>query len=203
MLPGLRAAADRVLFDVANLKYAVDVLDGELDARCPATGWTVRQTLAHLPDWLAFHASAVERWLANEPLVPEGWEIDAQNAEMVDRHTGTTGAAIVLDLQAARDRLIRVYERVTVARAAEPIPTARGETTVVALAEGATRHTIGHVLDLLEASPRLRSDLFLLNWALWDVVLTDADWMARRQHIVDDVQEQLKQRKKAKRKKKD
>ena len=56
----MRAVADRVWYDTANLELILDLLppDG-LDRVSAASGWTVRRTLAHLAAVSASQAEAI------------------------------------------------------------------------------------------------------------------------------------------------
>lgn len=48
-----RAAADAVLYDAGHYLHLLDLLDEvSLAVACPATGWTVRETIAHAADRL-------------------------------------------------------------------------------------------------------------------------------------------------------
>ena len=86
MLTPFRAAADRIIFDVANLRYLLGQLTpAGLDARSAATGWTVKETVAHLAEAEERHAAGLESLLKGGTLRPPGYDRDAANAESVAR----------------------------------------------------------------------------------------------------------------------
>jgi len=63
MIPAVRAVADRFILDTANVKYvAANLPAGSLERIVEETGWTIRQTLAHVAVSLENYANAL-KWL--------------------------------------------------------------------------------------------------------------------------------------------
>ncbi len=172
MLPVLRAAADQFIFDIATLKHIAE-LAGEagLDSVCEATGWTVRQTLAHLAGAMEGYAAAIESG-TGAGQAPAEFDAAVPVAEIFDRY------------DRARDRVTAAFERFGAAPLA-PVP------PVVDDFDQWMDHIPRHSIDLLEALPGVRLDALVLNWAMYHDFSDDPAWLARRLAIVKVLREEL------------
>ncbi|MBI5948378.1 MAG: maleylpyruvate isomerase N-terminal domain-containing protein [Chloroflexi bacterium] len=184
MLPPLRAAADRLLFDFGHVKYiAANLPKKGMDRVVPGSEWTVRQVIGHLSADLLGQSEAVARFLAGQPPVPPGWDLQAANERAAATDAGASLRSLVARLDTAWLATNDVYERIDDTTAASDF---RGSPLVDVLSRW-TRHTTAHGMDLIEALPELRYDPMLLNWILF----ADFDWnpeaAAKQRKLWDDV----------------
>jgi len=184
MLPELRAAADRLLFDFGHLKYIAACLPKQgLDRTVPGSTWTVRQVIGHISADAMGKSEAVARFLDGQPPVPPGWDADNANALAAASSGRASLPSLVARLDAAWQATVDVYERI------DPDTAAR-DFFGTALADVLTRwsrHTTVHGMELVDAIPELRFDPMLLNWLLG----VDFDWApdaaARQRKLWEDV----------------
>ncbi|MCC6383244.1 MAG: DinB family protein [Dehalococcoidia bacterium] len=175
MLSALRALADRLIWDVANVRYVAERLPrGGLDRR-PAEGErTVREILAHL-------AASQQRFAQEAEALARGDSLAAANEATSGRATGRRPAPGLAEslqaLAAARDATIAALEPVTAAQLDSASPDAG---TVRKLLQKHSCHLAHHALDFADALPELRFDPMVLNWALY-VDCTDDVALGRRQ----------------------
>jgi hypothetical protein len=159
MSPGLRAAADSFIYDVAMLLHIAALLDDKALARtCPATGWTLRQTLGHLAVSYERYAGALERRLRGE-YAP--WE-PVPSAVTVAAERDTAVDDLRRRMTAARQRILDALAAVTPGIEASPL--AEGFPPLSEVVEAWSRHGSGHAVDFLEAAPE-RADALMMNWA--------------------------------------
>ena len=163
MLPAVRAIADRVVLDTANLKYIAAILpDDALQRRLPEGDWTVHDLFAHFAATEELHADISERFLAGGEGYPAGFQIDAFNAEAVAEAADASLAALIDRFEAARARLLAGYERLT----ASQLTASVRERTLRDALDGWSRHYARHAMDLLDVVPEIRFDTLVLNWVL-------------------------------------
>ena len=200
LLPGLRAAIDRFWLDGANLVYVASLLEGELaERRCQATGWTMRQTVAHLAESPRWYGEALAHFVAGKPGFPSDPNPTDRNAAHATRHATTPIADLLALHSANRTATLLGLRGLTPDEQAGSL----GRATVIATAEAWSLHYAHHALDFLEAVPEVQLDPLLVNWAFWADFPDDA-WNARRdallkavrKAIAEDEKKQRKRRKK-------
>ncbi len=161
MDPALKAMADRLVMDVANLRVLADCLPNPgHERKVPSTGWTIRQTFFHIAFGLESEAAAVTRLAAGEDPVPAGWDPDAANAEAI-ADAGTTPIPELCErIAEGRDLLIAALATLTPNHLAVPFA---GRDVEAVLAD-LSMHPAVHALQVTEALGEVRFDPFLLNW---------------------------------------
>ena len=178
MHPLARAAADRLLFETANLRYVVTTLPkGGLDEPIAGGDWNPRQLLAHVSAYLDLQGSIIERVLKGEAPLPEGFRME----EFHDRTPENDGAPLpdLLDrLSAARDRLATSLADVTDEHLATQFRTA----TIAAAIERWPRHVAAHGLEIVSTHEEFHVDPFVLNWLL-PIDFNDESAAARQRAI--------------------
>jgi hypothetical protein len=184
----MRAASDRLIFDVATVKYLVSAMrKNDFERRCKALDWTVRQTIGHLALSLETAAAALPELLAADPgadNAPPDW--DALNADMA-RETATMPIGDIMEtLARARDASIAAFLPLSEADLARPVT---ASVTVGDIIESWGSHFDLHAIDLVDAIPRLRFDPLLLNWVLYADYSRNPDLLARQQRLLADVRE--------------
>ncbi len=187
MLTGFRAAADRFIFDVANVRTVVACLPPDaLEACVLATGWTARQTLAHLAETQGWYARALLRVLSGEPL-RTGEETADRNRAQLKLHASTQSEELLARYAAGRDLTIRTLRWFTSNPALADLDGTRLGTVVAAW----TGHASAHALDFLEAAPDLLDDSFVLNWALVPQGEPTAPWLERRALLIGEAERRI------------
>lgn len=185
MLPAVRAVADRVILDTANLKYIAAILPGgALERRLPEGDWTVHDLFAHFAATEELHADICDRFLAGGEGYPAGFEIDAFNAEAVGKAAGASLGDLFDRFEAARARLLTCYEHLTAPQLRAPM---RGRTVLEAL-DGWSRHYVRHAMDILDVVPEIRFDSLVLNWVL-HADLRQHSSFERQRRLFDEVRE--------------
>lgn len=183
MLPALRALADRLIWDVANVRSVVERLPrGGLERRPAEGGRTLREIVAHL----AAHQQA----LAQEALAVARGEAAAAADERAKAQLAPALplAESLAVLAAARDTLIATLEPLTAAQLEQTLGNGM---TFGQLLEQRSRHLAHHSLDFADALPELRFDPMVLNWVLYADCGDDADLGRRQARLLAEVRERF------------
>jgi hypothetical protein len=160
MSPAIRAAADSFIYDVAMLLHVAALLDRAGLARiCPATGWTLQQTLGHLTASYERYAGALERRVAGQHAP---WE-PVSSAVTAAAERDTPPEVLCERMASARARILHSLEAISPAMEAAPL--ADGYPPLGEVVTAWSRHGSGHAVDFLEAAPDLAEDPLILNWA--------------------------------------
>ncbi len=174
----MRAAADRCLYDTANLSLLLAALPGDALARpCGTSGWTVGQTIAHLVGMVAADAEAIERFVAGET--------PPQPTETADASWSAEDLAAAIPR--ARNRMLAALERVKFAHAARLYGERKLADTVLAWGE----HSMEHALDFTDAVPELCDDPMVLNWVLWQTPGAAPGLVERQARLYERVKDRL------------
>lgn len=186
----MRAQADRLIVDVANTKYlAASLAEGDIDRLCPATGWTVRQTLGHLALMLEFHADGLPGLSGVAPPGPGSvpdW--DSINAAMAGQTAHMPLPEIHANLVRGRDRCIEGFLDLTMLQLGREIVPG---VDLLAVLKTWDRHFAIHAIDLADALPALRRDPLVLNWVLHADYRRDPGRLARQQALAAEARERL------------
>jgi len=188
MLPEVHALADRLVYDVAMLKYVATGLPKSGLERAVPGGWTVRQVLAHLAASQAMYVEALDRFLAGERPLPAGWDPDRINAEAAQRYSKARLPDTLRGLATSRDALILCFEQLSAVQLACPfghVPSLRK------VLFAWSRHCEEHALDLVDALPGLRIDPMVLNWVLHADYSDSPDRNARQQRLFAEARDQI------------
>ncbi|MGE5595470.1 MAG: DinB family protein [Hyphomicrobiales bacterium] len=189
MLPEGRAAADKVIYDAANLRYIAENAGKKgLEKRAPATGWTVRQTIGHLAFALHSYADSLPVLTGVEPGNPGGFDVAAFNAETAARTEKMPLPRILEELADGRDRCIDAFLALAEGDLDRP---AGGAQTVRDLLRIWQCHFETHALDLLDAMPVFEQDPMVLNWVLHADFSAQPGLLERRQQLAARVREWL------------
>jgi len=187
--PETRAAADRVILDVANVKYlAMTLGKGDLDRRCEATGWTIRQTIGHLAASLQVYGEALPRMAAAVGAAEEPFDWDVLNAETARRTAATPLPALLDALSRGRDATIEALLALSEQDLAQPVTASVPLRAVIA---AWMTHLSDHAIDFADALPLARFDPMLLNWVLHADYSTSAPRLARQQQLMAEVRVRL------------
>lgn len=185
MLPAVRAVADRVILDTANIKYIAAILpEGALERRLPAGDRTVHDLFAHFAATEDLHADVCDRFLAGGPGYPPGFDIDAFNAEAVAEAAEDSLAALIDRFEAARARLLACYERLDAAQLKASVR----DRSLLGVLDGWSRHYARHAMDVLDAVPEIRFDSVVLNWVL-HADLRDHPSFERQRRLFEEVRQ--------------
>jgi hypothetical protein len=189
MTAALRAVADRLVLDTANLKYLATILpDAALDRPIANSDWTVRQVLAHFGATEHLHADICGRLLAGEEPQSPGFDINVFNAEAVAGKTNASLGELLDAIDTGRARVLQCYEKIPPAALSTPFR----NTTLLGLLDGWSRHYARHAMDLLDTVPEVRFDSMVLNWVLHaDLRGTSAEGQQRR--LFEEVREKFAQ----------
>lgn len=161
MLPELHAAADRIVFDVANAKYAGAIAGKRgLERKAPGSEWTVRQALGHLAFALHRYADVIPAFAAGEPA---HFDPESDNVDDARRSAKLPLPDILDTMAAGRDRLIAVLETLDEAALDRPV---RGDLRLRGVVAAFAGHAEHHAIDFADALPRARMDPVILNWVL-------------------------------------
>jgi len=189
MLPEVRALADKLIYDVAMVKYiATGLPQGGLERVVPG-GWSVRQVLAHVAASQTMYARALDRFLTGEEPLPRGWDPDRINAEAAEAYARARLPGVLREFQASREATFSCFEQLTEAHLASPfwrVP------SLGAVLTAWSRHCEAHALDLVDALPGARTDPMVLNWILHADYSDSPERTIRQQRVFAEVREQLK-----------
>lgn len=162
MLPEMRAAADRFIFDVANAKYAGAIAGKRgLERKAPGSDWTVRQQLGHLAFALHRYADVIPALSAGEPA---NFDPKTDNVEDARRSAKLPLPDIFDTMSAGRDRVIAVLETLDEAALDRPV---RGDLRLRDAVTAFVNHAEHHAIDFADALPQARMDPMILNWVLY------------------------------------
>lgn len=187
MEPILRAAADRLIHHTAYLRYVVEQMTPEeLEQTCAATGFTMRETLAHCVLWLEWIEPPARKLIAEGAETFEPLDDDAMNAAARERLGAIAVPELLERMAAARDELIAAFAGATHARTVEPL----GSDSIGATLLRWTTHLERHALDFAETLPELRYDSLLLDWTL-SADYRDEGEAARQAKLIEDVRAYL------------
>jgi len=189
MLPEMRAAADKLIFDVATTKYVASIIGKRaLDRRIDSLGWTVRQLLGHLAFSLETYADQVAALAAGDDSAARiDW--DAANAEAAEATAKRRLPELLDTMSGARDRCIAEFSRLDEQALERQV---RDGMTIRQIVNGCMGHFEEHALDLTDAEPRLRQDPMVLNWILYADFERHPRLKARQEQLVAEVREWLK-----------
>lgn len=187
MLPATRAAADKLIFDCANIAYIASLFDRKaLERPVERLGWSVRQVFGHIALQLDWAADAVPKLLAADPNERGAVDWDALNAEFARKAEGMSLVEILETMARGRDRLIAQLLALSEADLNRKV---LGETTLVDIIESWLPHMEEHALDLLDAEPALRRDPMVLGWILYADFPGRPDLNERVDQLYEEVRE--------------
>lgn len=188
MQPELRAAADKLIFDVATAKYVASILGKRvLDRRIESLDWTARQLIGHLALSLEAYAGALERVASGEGgLARSDW--DAANAEMAAKTEKARLPDLLETMSNARDHAIGALSRMDQQSLSREVREGVSGADVV---ESCLGHFEEHGLDLADAEPALRRDPMMLNWLLYADFQGQPELLERQERLAADVREWL------------
>lgn len=159
---GLRAIADRVVFDSAVILHiASGIREDQSDLAVSIGGRTVRQVLGHLCSSLESHAAAIQRILAEDRLAP-GSDPAASNASPSEADRGPDIAESAGRIRRARSAFLEGITAIDLEAAASPAEFGRRREILGTWA----RHFAEHGLDLILAMRQFQGDPIALNWIL-------------------------------------
>lgn len=188
MLPQVRALADKLIYDVAMVRYmAANLPKGGLERKIPG-GWTVRQLIGHLGDAQARYAAALANVLAGEPPFPGGFDPMGQNEIAAPAFARARLPALLESLGATRDALLNMMESFTPEQVNEPFSHGLSLAGALGMWSG---HIEGHALDVIDAVPELGRDPMVLNWVLYADYASDPGRQLRQQRLFESVRESL------------
>ena len=187
MLPVTRAAADKLIFDCANIAYIASLFDRKaLDRPVERLGLSVRQVFGHLALHLEWEADALPRLQAGEPGEGGPVEWDALNAEFARKTKDTPLLELLETISRGRDRLIAGLLKLDQAALDRKVA---GETTLADIVESWLTHIEEHALDLLDVEPALRRDPLVLDWILYADFPDRPDLNERLDRLFEEVRE--------------
>ena len=179
----MRAAADRVWFDTANVIMVAGLLPpGGAAVIVPATGWSVAELISHLALTQDRQAEAIEGAITGQPLAA------LFECAALPPATDSLAEALVA-LLASRDRMFAALERVKLGPGGQP----SGGRGLTETALAWTEHYADHALDFTDAVPALRDDALVLNWVLWERKSTSPATRARQDALFELVKDRLAQ----------
>jgi hypothetical protein len=186
MIPSIRAIADRLILDTANVKYIAASLPGDaLDRSVLGGEWTVRQLIHHLGSATMGAAEALERATRGEQLLPDAFTPEEFNRRAAEESRSMPLSEILGLLDAARDRMLRALEAVP----QELLPEMFGRHTLLELVTDWSLHYVQHGLDFADALPELRHDPMVLNWLLHADYSDSGERTARQAKLLAEVRE--------------
>lgn len=188
MEPDARAYADKLIYDVAMVRYmATSLPKGGLERTVPG-GWTVRQLLGHMGDAQSRYVAAISRALAGEKPFGDGFDPEQQNAAAAPGFAKAKLPALLAALVETRDAILGLLEPASQDQLDAPF--SHGLTLVGALRRW-SGHLEGHALDFIDAAPELRVDPMVLNWLLYADFSAVPAWQERQQKLFEEVREML------------
>lgn len=166
MLPLAKAAADRLLFDIASLRYVVTSLpEGGLDQPVDGGDWNPREVLAHLTAYLDLYGGVLERIeRGDEPFPPE-FSLEEFHDRTPDGGAGGDSSRLpqlLAGLEAARDRLTAALGPLTAEHLRTPFRTG----TIANAVQRWPMHVPSHALEIVASFPQFHIDPLVLNWLL-------------------------------------
>lgn len=186
MVPEVRALADKLIYDVAMVRYmATSLPKGGLERAIPG-GWTVRQLLGHLGDAQARYVDALARSAVGEPPFPSGFDPDRLNSAAAPAFAKARLPALLDSLGSTRDALLDLLSPLTAEQLGSSF--SHGLTLLGAL-QAWSGHLEGHALDIIDAVPELGRDPMVLNWVLHADYSRHPGRHARQQRLFEEVRE--------------
>lgn len=185
MTPELRAIIDRFMYEQATVTHIVMSLPpGGIDRVMDGPGWTVRQLVAHFADTQEGYAAAIERWLAGEPALPDGFDAGRSNAMTAAANAGTPLPELLARLRKSLRTLFVALHHVPDARLEEPFD---GHSAIETFHTW-ERHYRDHAFDLLGAAPEVKFEPLVLNWILY-ADFEDGRERSRQRALMEEVRE--------------
>ena len=166
MLPLAKAAADRLLFDIASLRYVVtSIPEGGLDKPVSDGEWNAREILAHIAAYLDLYGGVLERIKRGEEPFPPDFSLEAFHDQTPDG--GASGDSshlpdLLTRLDDARDRLTAALGPLTAKDLKLPFRTA----TIGNAIQRWPMHVPAHALEIVATFPEFHIDPLILNWLL-------------------------------------
>jgi hypothetical protein len=161
VIPAVRAAADRFIYDCANVKHIITSLPPEaLDRAVPGSGWNGRQIAAHIAASQVEYAAILERWLAGRRAIDDDFDLDAINRQTAEAHRSTSVTALCVALDESLVRLIPQLERIDDDAMARPI----GRYRTGGVMRVWAAHAREHGRELLALAPGLEDDPLVASW---------------------------------------
>ncbi|MBI2765359.1 MAG: hypothetical protein HYX53_05520 [Chloroflexi bacterium] len=189
MLPELRAAADKLIFDTANIQHVVKHLPRKAaDRTVEATGLTLRETFALISARQEWYARSVDQHLRGKHLAAGDGAGEQEYLLKKRRQYEKPPLKDALRaLSDARDRLIAAFERAGDDAASDDPGSIWSPAALLAQAH----HMEPHALDIAETVPELRGDPLLLNWAFNPDYRDRPDLHERQQRLFAIVRKDL------------
>lgn len=186
MLPEMRAAADKLVLDVANLRYIVSLLDRKDAARRTPGGWPVHQVLGHIALSLGANAGAVDDLLKADSAAAVPGNGQGPNVERAVEAANMPLQQVMALLAVNRDRCIERYGRLREDELSRPVV---GDSTLLQVMHSWLAHIEEHALDLADGLPQLRLDPMVLNWLLWADFAARPHLFARQQKLAQEARD--------------
>lgn len=184
--PEARATADRFMFDTGNLKYfAMQLPKGGLERIATPTGWSVRQTLAHLADAQGGYAEVIEGLHHGVTPAPETFDPTVHNAEVAASHRETPLPEII----ALFDSSIRWLVAALLGMDEAVSGAAVGVHTLQDALRSWSNHAAGHGMEMLDVVPELRDDALLLNWLLYENFADAPGHLESQRRLLEELRE--------------
>lgn len=183
MTPEVRAAADRLILDSANLKYLAAVAPREaLDRQVPGFDGSVRQMFGHVAARLDESGGVAEAFLDGRPVAA-----DSHGESIAIGPADRPLPDILGQLDLAVARILRLCEQIPEPALGQQID---GRPFVETLREW-TSHCSEHAIDIVAAVPEVRLDPMILNWVLYIDYRADPMREERQQELLAWVREHL------------
>ncbi|MCK9519421.1 MAG: DinB family protein [Dehalococcoidia bacterium] len=187
MLPEMRAAADKLIFDCANTEYVATTIGPRaLDRPIERLGWSVRQLIGHLALSLETCADKLPKLSTAAPSELESFDRDEANAEMAAKTAKTPLPDLLETMARGRDRCIAAFADLDEQALARKVA---GETTLGDVIRSWLPHFEEHALDFLDAEPKLRRDILVLNWVLYADYGDRPDLIERQRELMAEVRQ--------------
>jgi hypothetical protein len=188
MMPGILAAADLLMMDSANLRYATERMPADAADRLVAPlGWTVRETIGHIVlanERFAYHIVQRLRGIPFSGVADEAAEV---NAEAVARTNDIPVRDLLARLDISATSLIAAYKALPDQASGSKEASKAMQNAV---AEDAA-HMSHHAIDLVDAVPELRTDPMVLNWVLYVDYTGDERRSAAQMTLLKEVRDAI------------
>ena len=186
MVTAVRALADRFIYDTATVKHiARNLPDGAAERVTPASGWTVRQLLAHLALNQERYARTVRQWLSDPEKADPGGDPTEPNARIAEENVATPVEDIVGTFDASIRELVAACGEMEETRLSAPL----GQWPILDVLASWSRHQGQHSIDLLSALPEFKTDPMALNWVLHFDFSNRPEWSEWQRNLIAEVRE--------------